>query len=156
MNFLRMVAVALAIVLAPAGASAWGDDPAFQPAALIQDYAGDNSEAIEIAKRYLGTNPTRLARLWCARFMGFIERKMDREGTGSDAARSYAEYAPRVPLSQSRPGDIVVLERGARGGHVGYLIKRRGDRLKLISGNHGGKVGIGWYPARRVIAVVRP
>lgn len=116
-----------------------------------------SSGAVSIAKRYLGGNPTRRSRLWCAAFMNMVEQKAGRRGTGSDAARSYLSYGQRV--SRPRPGDIVVLWRGGpngRSGHVGYFLADEGSHIRIISGNHNRKVGIGTYPKSRVLGYRRP
>ena len=116
-------------------------------------FSGGGSGALAIARSYLGGNPTGRRRLWCAYFMNLVERKAGRSGTGSGMARSYASYGRRV--SDPRPGDIAVLRRRG-GGHVGYVMSVSGNKVQLISGNHGRKVGIGSYPRSRVIAFVRP
>lgn len=115
--------------------------------------SGGSARAINVASRYLGTNPTKRKSLWCAEFMNMMERKMGRPGTGSAMAKSFANYGRRV--SNPRPGDIAVLSRKG-GGHVGYVMSVSGGNVKLISGNYGRKVGIGTYPRSRVIAFVRP
>jgi uncharacterized protein (TIGR02594 family) len=114
---------------------------------------GGNARAVNVASRYLGTNPTGRKSLWCAEFMNMMERKMGRPGTGSAMAKSYASYGRRV--SNPRPGDIAVISRKG-GGHVGYVMSVSGGKVKLISGNHGRKVGVGTYSRSRVIAFVRP
>lgn len=112
------------------------------------------SALVAMARRYIGTNPTGRARLWCARFLNFVLKRAGYEGTGSDAARSFADYGHRI--SKPRYGAIAVLRRKG-GGHVGIItgIDRHGD-LILLSGNHGKSVGVGVYPRRRVIAYVMP
>lgn len=114
-------------------------------------YSG--SSAVSVASRYLGTNPTKRSRRWCAEFMNMVEKKLGRPGTGSALARSFASYGQRV--SSPRPGDIAVMRRKG-GGHVGYVMSVSGNKVKLISGNHGRKVGVGTYPRSRVVAFVRP
>jgi uncharacterized protein (TIGR02594 family) len=107
------------------------------------------------ARRYLGTNPTRRARLWCARFVNFVLDRVGLPGTDSDAAKSFAYYGRRV--SKPQYGAIAVLTRKG-GGHVGIVtgVDRRGNPI-LIAGNNGRrKVGISVYPKRRVIAYVVP
>lgn len=126
--------------------------PCFEASASGGSFGG-SARAISMAKRYLGTNPTGRKSLWCAEFMNMMERKMGRPGTGSAMAKSFANYGRRV--SNPRPGDIAVLSRKG-GGHVGYVISVSGNKVKLISGNHSRKVGIGTYPRSRVIAFVRP
>lgn len=119
------------------------------------------SNAVSIAKRYLGTNPTGWNRLWCARWLNMVEQKAGRKGTGSNFAKSFARYGKPVSLANARPGDIVVTGRKG-GGHVGYLVTKNGKTVTLISGNSGGRgpgrrvVAQGNYPVSRIIAVRRP
>ncbi|MEC9369195.1 MAG: TIGR02594 family protein [Pseudomonadota bacterium] len=115
---------------------------------------GGSSRAIDIARGYLGTNPTGRGRLWCAHFMNMVEKKAGRSGTGSGMARSYASYGRRV--SDPRPGDIAVVGRKGGGGHVGYVMGVEGGKVTLISGNYNRKVGIGKYSMSSVVAFVRP
>jgi uncharacterized protein (TIGR02594 family) len=113
------------------------------------------SALVAEARRYLGTNPTGRARLWCARFVNFVLDKVGQPGTGSDAAKSFAFYGQRI--SGPRYGAIAVLTRKG-GGHVGIVtgVDRHGNPI-LIAGNNGKRrVGISVYPKRRVIAYVMP
>jgi len=120
--------------------------------------------AVDIAMRHIGKNPTGMSRLWCARYVGMVERKAGRKGTGSDLARSYEKYGKAVgSIKQVRRGDIVVLGRGKRGGHVGYATGRTvSGKIELISGNSGGQgpgrrvVSISRYPVERITAIRRP
>lgn len=122
---------------------------------VVTAVPGPNARAVAIAERYIGTNPTTRRSLWCANFLGMVEKKAGRRGTGSDLARSYTSYGHRV--AKPKVGDIAVLSRG-KGGHVGYFVgwDKKG-RAVLISGNsRGGKVSKGSYSASRVIAWRRP
>jgi uncharacterized protein (TIGR02594 family) len=94
-------------------------------------------------------------RLWCARFMNFVLERSGFSGTGSDAAKSFANYGRRVP--GPRIGAIAVMHRGKNGGHVGIVsgIDEKGNPI-VISGNHGKTVGEGVYPRSRVYAYVMP
>ncbi len=107
------------------------------------------------ARRYMGTNPTRRTRLWCATFMNMVLAKAGYAGTNSDAAKSFASYGHRI--SEPEIGAIAVLTRGNRGGHVGVVtgVDSYGNPI-IISGNHGKRVGEGVYPRARVIAYVMP
>ncbi len=115
-----------------------------------------SANVLSIAERYIGTNPTKMRRLWCANFVGMIEKKAGRSGSGSNFARSYATYGKRVAKPQ--PGDIAVMGRGKRGGHVGYFVGwAPNGKAILISGNsRGGKVAKGQYAASRIFAWRRP
>jgi uncharacterized protein (TIGR02594 family) len=107
------------------------------------------------ARKYLGTNPTKRRRLWCATFMNFVLHKVGYSGTNSDAARSFAQYGERI--AKPEVGAIAVLTRGKRGGHVGVVsgVDAHGNPV-IISGNHNKRVGESVYPRSRVIAYVKP
>jgi uncharacterized protein (TIGR02594 family) len=77
------------------------------------------------------------------------------QGTGSDAANSFASYGRRV--SGPQVGAIAVMTRGKNGGHVGIVsgVDASGNPI-IISGNHGHRVGEGVYPRGRVYAYVLP
>lgn len=155
-SFLAMVSLGVAFA-APAHANIC-NFPCFDASSAGPNSAGSGgggggSSVLAIARGYLGGNPTGRRRLWCAYFMNLVERKAGRSGTGSGMARSYASYGRRV--SNPRPGDIAVLRRKG-GGHVGYVMSTSGNKVTLISGNYGRKVGIGTYPRSRVVAFVRP
>lgn len=88
--------------------------------------------SVAIARSYIGTNPTGWGRLWCAVFIGMIEKKAGRSGTGSAAARSYLSYGRGV--SSPRPGDIAVYGRNG-GGHVAIVESVSGGKVTTIDGN---------------------
>lgn len=115
-------------------------------------------DVVALAERYIGTNPTKMRRLWCANFVGLMEKKVGRKGTGSNLARSYDRYGKKISRSEVRRGDIAVMKRGRRGGHVGYFVAwaSKGKAI-LISGNsRGGKVSKGQYSVARIYAWRRP
>lgn len=113
-----------------------------------------NSILVSEARRYLGTNPTGMARLWCARFMNMVLARTGHRGTGSDLAKSFAQYGRRV--GGPTVGAIAVLTRRG-GGHVGVVsgVDKRGNPV-LVSGNHGRRVAESTYPRHRVVAYVMP
>lgn len=115
----------------------------------------DPSALVAEARRYMGTNPTDRASLWCARFMNFVLNRVGAAGTGSDAAKSFASYGRRI--SGPQVGAIAVLTRGRGGGHVGVVtgVDESGN-LIIVSGNHNNTVAEGAYPRSRVIAYVLP
>ena len=106
------------------------------------------------ARRWIGTNPTGKARLWCARFMNFVLERVGYHGTGSDLAMSFRNYGRSV--SGPQVGAIAVLSRRG-GGHVGIVsaVDAKGNPV-IISGNHGRRVGEGAYSRSRVVAYVMP
>lgn len=107
------------------------------------------------ARRYIGTNPTGMSALWCARFMNMVLEKSGRRGTGSNMASSFASYGRRI--SGPQVGAIAVMSRGKRGGHVGVVsgIDDSGNPI-IISGNHGKRVAEATYSRGRVYAYVMP
>jgi uncharacterized protein (TIGR02594 family) len=113
------------------------------------------ADPVSEARRWIGTNPTDRNSLWCARFMNFVLERSGYQGTGSDAAKSFASYGRRI--SGPQVGAIAVMTRGKNGGHVGIVsgIDASGNPI-IISGNHGHRVGEGVYPRGRVYAYVIP
>jgi uncharacterized protein (TIGR02594 family) len=125
-------------------------------AAPVAPMAGfGSSSLVAQARRYLGTNPTGMGALWCARFMNMVLEKSGRRGTGSNMASSFAGYGRRVAGPQV--GAIAVMSRGRRGGHVGVVsgIDKSGNPI-IISGNHNRRVGESVYPRGRIYAYVMP
>jgi uncharacterized protein (TIGR02594 family) len=115
-----------------------------------------SSDPVSEARSWIGTNPTDRNTLWCARFMNFVLERSGYQGTGSDAARSFASYGRRV--SGPQVGAIAVMTRGKNGGHVGIVsgIDASGNPI-IISGNSNGhRVYEGVYPRGRVYAYVLP
>lgn len=128
------------------------------PIAIPQQAAAHGwSRLVAEARKYIGTNPTDMQRRWCARFMNLVLARLGYNGTGSDAARSFASYGQKI--SQPKVGAIAVLSRGRNQnlGHVGVIsgFDNRGNPI-IISGNHGRRVAESVYPRSRVIAYVLP
>lgn len=114
-----------------------------------------SSTLVNEARRWIGTNPTGWSNVWCARFMNFVLKRTGYEGTGSDAASSFAHYGRRIWWPQE--GAIAVMTRGKNGGHVGVVTGVADDgKIIVISGNHNKKVGVGHYPRERIYAYVVP
>jgi uncharacterized protein (TIGR02594 family) len=113
-----------------------------------------SSDVVSEARRYLGGNPTGRGRLWCARFMNMVLQRSGHQGTGSDMARSFANYGQRV--SGPQVGAIAVMGRRG-GGHVGIVsgIDASGNPI-LVSGNNGNRVREASYPRGRIYAYVMP
>jgi uncharacterized protein (TIGR02594 family) len=122
---------------------------------------GSGSDVVSEARRWIGTNPTGWASVWCGRFMNFVLERTGRRGTGSNLARSFANYGSRIGGPQV--GAIAVMGRSGRaaggspGGHVGVVsgIDTNGNPI-IISGNHGHTVAEAVYPRNRIFAYVMP
>lgn len=105
-------------------------------------------------QKLLRMNPTR--NQWCASFVTAIERLAGERGTGVLAARAYLNYGTEVKIP--KPGDIVILWRGARDsyeGHVGYLIEKGINSVTILGGNQDHQVKIKKYPRERVLGYRR-
>lgn len=153
---MRRTAFALCFVFATS-AAALGTSVHSASAGVRDGNSDENtsSAVVNEARRWIGTNPTDLNRLWCARFMNFVLNRVGHRGTGSDLASSFASYGRRVGGPQV--GAIAVMTRGNQGGHVGVVsgIDRSGNPI-IISGNHNRRVGVGTYPRERIYAYVMP
>ena len=127
---------------------------ATQAAAATVDGSGSSGIVAE-ARRYMGGNPTGRGRLWCARFMNMVLERSGHRGTGSDMARSFANYGQRV--SGPQVGAIAVMGRGRGGGHVGVVsgIDAQGNPI-VVSGNNGNRVREAPISRGRIYAYVMP
>ncbi len=113
------------------------------------------SSIVAEARRYIGGNPTGRKSLWCARFMNLVLQRSGHRTTGSDMARSFANYGQRV--SGPQVGAIAVMSRGRGGGHVGIVsgVDAKGNPI-VVSGNHGRRVAESVYSRSRIYAYVMP
>lgn len=133
-------------------ANAYASTSAVHPGAM-RDVGGTG--IVAEARRYLGTNPTGRSSLWCAAFMNMVLERNGYRGTGSNLARSFANYGRRV--SGPQIGAIAVMSRGRNGGHVGVVsgIDANGNPI-IISGNHNRRVAEATYSRSRIYAYVMP
>ena len=106
---------------------------------------------IEKALSFVGTNPTDWSHNWCAHFLAWLMPEVAAQLDNPDSALSWAE----LPHVSARVGSIAVLRRSG-GGHVGIVMGFADGNPILLSGNHSHRVGIGTYPAGRVVAYVTP
>ena len=131
-----------------ADASAVGDGPH-----VIGFHAAGSAGAsgvVPAAERYRGTNPTGLKIPWCAVFANMILRRAGFSGTGSAAARSFAQYGR--PASGPAPGVIAVWPH-----HVGFVVGSAGPgQIRVVSGNHNHRVDESIYATRSVMAFRYP
>jgi uncharacterized protein (TIGR02594 family) len=111
---------------------------------------GGASRVLPLAERFRGTNPTGSSRPWCAIFANMILARTGYRGTGSAAARSFAQYGRPAP--GPAPGVIAVWPH-----HVGFVVGTAGPgRIRVVSGNHYNRVDESIYPMRGVIAFRYP
>ena len=127
---------------------------------VARAHAGDahggftSNALVSEARKYLGTNPTGRATLWCGAFMDLVLKRTGRKG-GGNLAKAYASYGARV--SGPQVGAIAVMRRGGGGGHVGVVsgIDPNGNPI-IVSGNHNRTVAESVYPRGRITAYVMP
>ena len=98
----------------------------------------------ERAGRYLGTNPTGWARVWCGKFLRMVVPSDP--GPAFNVARNWKHYGSSAPGPVA--GAIGVMPH-----HVGIVLGRcEGGGVWLRSGNHNKTVGDGCYSAAHFIA----
>jgi uncharacterized protein (TIGR02594 family) len=108
------------------------------------------TRVVSLAQRYRGTNPTGHSRAWCAIFANMILARTGYRGSGSAAARSFAQYGR--PASGPAPGVIAVWPH-----HVGFVVRAEGPgHIRVISGNHNHRVDESTYSTRSVMAFRYP
>ena len=119
---------------------------------IVADYRPAGNAWIATARRYIGTNPTSMARLWCGNFMRLISRQVTGRDFGDgNLARNWARVG--TPANGPAVGVIAIYSRGKRGGHVGIITGFDGrGRPILISGNSVGRLVAEHPYQRRAIA----
>jgi uncharacterized protein (TIGR02594 family) len=139
--------------LAGAGHQQLGQAPSSGGAGVGARLQGAGKQLFDVvaaAERYRGTNPTGWSHQWCAAFANLVLERTGYRGSGSAAARSFAHYGSPAPGPV--PGAIIVFPH-----HVGFVIGTAGPgRVRVVSGNHGHRVGDGIYSTRGVIAYRYP
>jgi uncharacterized protein (TIGR02594 family) len=105
---------------------------------------------------YPDPNPDDSEVPWCSCFVNWCMEQAGIKGTDSAWARSWLNWG-REPTDDDGVGKgaVVVLERGANSGHVGFLddwdYVNGNGRVRLLGGNQGNKVGYAWFPMERVL-----
>jgi uncharacterized protein (TIGR02594 family) len=88
---------------------------------------------------------------WCSAFVNWCVTQSGVQGTDSAWARSWLGWGREPTDEEFGEGVIVILERGANSGHVGFLSDWDDDRIKLLGGNQSDTVCYSWFPMSRVI-----
>lgn len=87
---------------------------------------------------------------WCAGYVGGCLEAVGIRSSRSAAARSYLNWG--INLGYAAMGAVVVFERGAGKGHVGFVVGRDADGyLMVLGGNQGDAVNIKPFDQRRVL-----
>lgn len=108
--------------------------------------APQGSGLVAAARAYLGTNPTGWTHVWCGKFMSMIAPSAAARIHNPNRAIEWAS----LPHVNCQVGAVAVLRH-----HVGVVSQCGGNAVRLVSGNHGHRVGEGDYSARRIVAFVR-
>ena len=91
---------------------------------------------------------------WCAAFVSFCLYAAGRPSELTARARGYVGYQKRRPVTNPRPGDLAVLQRGeGRNGHVGFFTRDQLDangaktgKFMMLGGNQGNAISEIAYP----------
>jgi hypothetical protein len=109
------------------------------------------SDLVAEAARYVGSGKfTSLPGAWCADAVSFWLQRAGKPPLANRMAGAALSYGPR---SVGRPGDLAVF-MGRRGAyHVGVVVASLGDRVEVVSGNWGHRVGRAFVSRRSLIFV---
>jgi uncharacterized protein (TIGR02594 family) len=90
---------------------------------------------------------------WCSSFVNWCMDKTGRAGTGSAAARSWANWGTK--LDAPKPGCIVVFRRhdpnNPNAGHVAFFLRRRAPLVDVLGGNQSNSVRVSGYSMNDVL-----
>ena len=106
-----------------------------EPSPIIQSMTADLGR----------TRPRNCPKRWCACYLNNKLRQIGKSPINSWLARDFARYGRPVKPAMS----VIMVMRN----HVGVVIGRCANgRIKLISGNHSRRVGVGCYSQSKAIA----
>ena len=91
---------------------------------------------------------------WCSAFANWCVERAGHAGTDSAWARSWLTWG--VATDTPREGCIVVLDRGAGSGHVGFFVMGTATEIRLLGGNQSDLVGERSYPRQRLMGYRLP
>ena len=122
------------------------------PAIAVAAAWGGGSALVAEAARYVGSGKfTSLPGAWCADAVSAWLRATGKPPLASRMAGAALSYGPR---GNGAPGDLAVF-MGRRGAyHVGVVVASLGDRVEVVSGNWGHRVGRA-VASRRTLIFVR-
>lgn len=147
------VALIIGILFAPPAQARCLQDSYCDGSGGFTAYAGG---IVANAKAHVGASARDLGLrrdLWCAAYIAYIAPQLVGRVKNVNMAKDYLA----LPRTTKRIGALAIMSRGKRGGHIGVVVSidAKGNPV-LASGNHSGRVGIGTYPAGRIIAYVSP
>ena len=93
---------------------------------------------------------------WCSAFVNWCVEQAGFPGTDSAWARSWLKWGQEADWQALVPGSIVVLQRGANSGHVGFFVDADDERIQLLGGNQGDQVSEAWFSLNRVLGIRAP
>ena len=86
---------------------------------------------------------------WCSAFANWCVERAGHAGTDSAWARSWLHWG--VASEMPREGCIVVLQRGAASGHVGFFVGATERNVRILGGNQSDMVRESTYPRERLM-----
>ena len=125
----------------------------FQPAQAVSEIepsstvspGAPQARLVRVALRHMGSrNFTGRRGPWCGFAMNAFAREAGMPTIGSGRAIDWRSYGRPTG---ARAGAIAVFPH-----HVGIVTGVVGNKVQIISGNHGGRVGLGLYSMSRVVA----
>lgn len=123
----------------------------------IREVAGASANAHILAMLRLDSSwPTDDETPWCSAFVNYIAWLLRLPRSKSLAARSWLGVGRPVSPEMASVGfDVVILERGAVGGHVGFFSSMNPDQVFLLGGNQGDSVCVAPFARSRILGVRR-
>ncbi|CVI58340.1 MULTISPECIES: TIGR02594 family protein [Agrobacterium] len=104
-------------------------------------------------RNILGANPRSTP--WCGLFLHAVASKVGRKSPKSYGfAKSWRSFGYAVPVSQAKPGDVVVIRNG-RGYHAGILKSMSGKTAQILGGNQSGRVQVSNFNRKAIVSVRR-
>ena len=91
---------------------------------------------------------------WCSAFANWCVERAGRAGTDSAWARSWLTWGKAT--KSPTVGCVVVLQRDANKGHVGFFVSRTSTHVRLLGGNQQNRVCEQDYPLANLLGYRAP
>lgn len=92
---------------------------------------------------------------WCSAFANWCMKQAGIKGTNSAAAQSWLRWGVELPLTEPRPGCIVVFSRptptNPNSGHVAFYVRSTRGYIHVLGGNQNNRVCVRPYPSSRLL-----
>lgn len=115
----------------------------------VAEYRGGENQRILEYHRRTTLKATEDEVPWCSSFVCWVLEQAGYRSTKDAWARSYLGWG--LHLDAPKLGAVVIFDRGAGKGHVGFISDFDSENIYVLGGNQDNKVSVKAYPRSKVL-----